>query len=107
MVRSESALLLDMNVVRIVHLDFWAHRNYPIGVLYDVFCFNSPLPWTLTIHFEDYPERELIHCPSKDAVKSHFMSLIKEADALKHKGHVINSMQEKEHQQLWLGFQNG
>ena len=35
------------------------------------------------------------------------MSGIKEADALKHKGHVINSMQEKDHQQLWLGFQNG
>lgn len=35
------------------------------------------------------------------------MSCIKEADALKHKGQVINDMQKKDHKQLWMGLQNG
>lgn len=43
----------------------------------------------------------------REAVKSHFMSTIKEADALKHRSQVISIMQEKEHNQLWLGLQNG
>lgn len=34
------------------------------------------------------------------------MATIKEADYLKHKSQVINSMQKKEHNQLWLGLQN-
>jgi len=59
------------------------------------------------VRFEDYPETKILRCASKDAIRSQFMSAIKEADALKHKGQVINNMQEKDHHQLWLGFQNG
>lgn len=35
------------------------------------------------------------------------MSTVKEADALKHRGQIISTMQKKEHTQLWLGLQNG
>ena len=35
------------------------------------------------------------------------MSMVKEADSLKHRAQVINSMQKKDHKQLWLGLQNG
>ena len=35
------------------------------------------------------------------------MSMVKEADALKHRGQVINSMQKKDHRQLWMGLLNG
>lgn len=35
------------------------------------------------------------------------MSSIKEADVLKHRGQVISGMQKKDHNQLWLGLQNG
>lgn len=35
------------------------------------------------------------------------MSTLKEADALKHKGQVMNTMQKRDHNQLWLGLQNG
>jgi len=80
--------------------------NYPIGLWYDVNVTDNVLPWKITVHFENYPEKEILHCPSKDAIRSHFMSAIKEADALKHKGQVINSMQEKDHHQLWNGFLN-
>uniref|UniRef100_A0A3Q2HL34 Autophagy protein 5 n=1 Tax=Equus caballus TaxID=9796 RepID=A0A3Q2HL34_HORSE len=53
-----------------------------------------------------FPEKDLLHCPSKDAVEAHFMSCVKEADALKHKSQVINEMQKKDHKQLWMGLQN-
>ncbi|KAG9342721.1 hypothetical protein JZ751_015583 [Albula glossodonta] len=57
--------------------------------------------------FYDFPERDLLHCPSNSVIEAHFMSSIKEADALKHKGQVVNEMQKKDHKQLWMGLQNG
>ena len=57
--------------------------------------------------FQNFPEEELLRCPSKEAVESHYMSTVKEADSLKHRCHVINGMQKKDHKQLWLGLQNG
>lgn len=42
---------------------------------------------------------------SKDVIEAHFMSCVKEADALKHKSQVINEMQKKDHKQLWMEFQ--
>jgi autophagy-related protein 5 len=35
------------------------------------------------------------------------MGTVKEADALKHRGQIINSMQKKDHKQLWTGLQSG
>lgn len=43
----------------------------------------------------------------REAVESHFMACIKEADVLKHRSQVVSSMQKKDHTQLWLGLQNG
>ncbi|CAB1334325.1 unnamed protein product [Coregonus sp. 'balchen'] len=63
--------------------------HYPIGLLFDLHASNTALPWSITVHF-----------------KAHFMSSIKEADALKHKSQVINDMQKKDHKQLWMGLQN-
>ncbi|GAB1295080.1 Autophagy protein 5 [Apodemus speciosus] len=60
---------------------------------------GTPLKWS-------FPEKDLLHCPSKDVVEAHFMSCMKEADALKHKSQVINEMQKKDHKQLWMGLQN-
>lgn len=42
----------------------------------------------------------------RDVVESHFLSILKEADFLKHKGQVISQMQKKDHKQLFLGLQN-
>ncbi|XP_044613175.1 autophagy protein 5 isoform X3 [Equus asinus] len=56
--------------------------------------------------YYSFPEKDLLHCPSKDAIEAHFMSCVKEADALKHKSQVINEMQKKDHKQLWMGLQN-
>ncbi|XP_021948161.1 autophagy protein 5 isoform X1 [Folsomia candida] len=79
--------------------------NHPIGLWFDLFS-DGILPWSISIHFDKFPEQNVCRCPCKDAIRSQFMSVLKEADALKHKGQVINSMQEKDHNQLWLGFQN-
>jgi hypothetical protein len=56
---------------------------------------------------QNFPERDLLHCLSNSVIEAHFMSCIKEADALKHKSQVINDMQKKDHKQLWMGLQNG
>jgi len=44
---------------------------------------------------------------TREAVESHFMSCVKEADVLKHRSQVVSNMQKKDHNQLWLGLQNG
>ncbi|XP_078062659.1 autophagy protein 5-like, partial [Mustelus asterias] len=80
--------------------------HYPIGLLFDLHATNTALPWNIIVHFKNFPETELLHCLTKDAVEAHFMSCIKEADALKHKSQVINEMQKKDHKQLWMGLQN-
>ncbi|XP_064804351.1 autophagy protein 5-like isoform X2 [Oncorhynchus masou masou] len=80
--------------------------HYPIGLLFDLHASNTALPWSITVHFKNFPERDLLHCPSNSVIEAHFMSSIKEADALKHKSQVINDMQKKDHKQLWMGLQN-
>lgn len=80
--------------------------HYPIGVLYDIYCPDNQLPWSITVHFEKFPENELLHCTCREAVESHYMSCLKEADVLKHRNQRVSSMQKKDHNQLWLGLQN-
>ncbi|XP_077455759.1 autophagy protein 5 [Stigmatopora argus] len=80
--------------------------HYPIGVLFDLHAANSVLPWSITVHFKNFPSQDLLHCSSSSIVEAHFMSGIKEADALKHKSQVVNDMQKKDHKQLWMGLQN-
>ena len=94
--------------------------HYPVGLLWDMFgddherreeekqsssC-NLRLPWTITIHFQDFPEDELIRCSSRSAFESLFMSAIKEADTLKHRGDVMANLQKKDHNMLWTGLLN-
>lgn len=79
--------------------------HYPVGLLYDFYGADSKLPWNVTVHFQNFPESELIHCPNKQAVQSHFMATVKEASALKHKTQVVQSMVPKEHKELWQGLE--
>ncbi|XP_005186612.1 autophagy protein 5 [Musca domestica] len=80
--------------------------HYPIGILYDLFQEEGSQPWCLTIHFSKFPEDSLVKFETKDLLESYFMSCLKEADVLKHRGQVISSMQKKEHNQLWIGLVN-
>ncbi|XP_068615754.1 autophagy protein 5, partial [Brachionichthys hirsutus] len=80
--------------------------HYPVGVLFDLHASSTVLPWSVAVHFKNFPDRDLLHCPSNSVIEAHFMSCIKEADALKHKSQVVNDMQKKDHKQLWMGLQN-
>lgn len=44
---------------------------------------------------------------TREVVEAHFLSCLKEADVLKHRGQVMSAMQKKDHNQLWLGLVNG
>lgn len=85
--------------------------HYPIGVLYDLYASSlptaaatstaSPLPWQIIVHLSKFPENELIRFPDIESIESHYMTTLKEADALKHKGQIIGDMQKRDHKQLW------
>lgn len=104
--------------IRHVHADYqqnemWLEYNgqplkwhYPIGVLFDLYAFDVVLPWSVVVHFQKFPDNELLRCSGKEAAEAYFMTTVKEADALKHRGQVISSMQKRDHNQLWLGLQN-
>uniref|UniRef100_A0A1B0DG14 Autophagy protein 5 n=1 Tax=Phlebotomus papatasi TaxID=29031 RepID=A0A1B0DG14_PHLPP len=64
------------------------------------------LPWSVTIHFGNLPGEFVFKCPTKEVVEAHFMSCLKEADHLKHRGQIVSAMQKKDHTQLWLGLVN-
>lgn len=45
--------------------NFQLCRNNPIGVLYDFFTTSDnqvDLPWQITVHFDNFPEDQLIRC---------------------------------------------
>ena len=80
--------------------------HYPIGVLYDLYTStlantSTQLPWQIIVHLSKFPENELIRFPEKESIEAHYMSTLKEADALKHKGQIIGDMQKRDHKQLW------
>ena len=44
---------------------FMFGRHYPIGVLFDMYASDIQLPWNITVHFDKFPEEELLHCPCR------------------------------------------
>lgn len=48
----------------------------------------------------------LFICACRELLESHYLSCLKEADVLKHRGLVISAMQKKDHNQLWQGLIN-
>jgi len=84
--------------------------NYQVGLLFDLhgnegIGSSVNIPWLLNVHFENYPS-DMLQYTSKDMIEAYFMSTVKEADAIKHKGKIINEMLKKDHKQLWNGVQN-
>uniref|UniRef100_A0A0N5ARF7 Autophagy protein 5 n=1 Tax=Syphacia muris TaxID=451379 RepID=A0A0N5ARF7_9BILA len=78
--------------------------HYPVGVLYDLLKSDEKLPWTITVRVTDFP-KELIRW-SRDSMESSFIQSIKEADYLRHKAEVVNSMTPEEYRKLWNGLVN-
>lgn len=80
--------------------------HYPVGLSWDLFGSTYDLPWKLILHFSEFPAKELVRCNTKASIETNFMSSLKEADALKHKGAVIKNMVKKDHNQLWSSLVN-
>lgn len=82
--------------------------HYPIGVLIDtLFTEKTTNVVDINVHFHDFPECSLLHLKNIDAMESCFMSTLKEADNLKHRGQVINNMNRSQHKQLWNSLRAG
>lgn len=77
--------------------------HYPLGVLFDLHS-SLNLPWQIIVHLNEFPEKDLIRFPDKQSIEAYFMSMLKEADALKHKGQIMGEMQQREHKQLWIAL---
>uniref|UniRef100_A0A914X3Q0 Autophagy protein 5 n=1 Tax=Plectus sambesii TaxID=2011161 RepID=A0A914X3Q0_9BILA len=80
--------------------------HYPVGVLFDLHKTDDVLPWQITVHLKKFPEDDIIRCAGRDALESMFMQSLKEADQLKHRGEIVNTMQKRDHKQLWNGLVN-
>uniref|UniRef100_T1JM08 Autophagy protein 5 n=1 Tax=Strigamia maritima TaxID=126957 RepID=T1JM08_STRMM len=78
--------------------------HYPIGVLFDLLAYDVVLPWNLTVRYQNFPDDESLKLSTDAAVESFFMSTVKEANALKHRMQIMNDMQKKDYNQLWLGL---
>ncbi|KAG0192479.1 autophagy protein 5 [Apophysomyces sp. BC1034] len=81
--------------------------HYPIGLLYDMYRLDEsesapPLPWDLTIHVQNFPTEKLLRRPSVETAQDMFMSMIKEADFLRHgtTKRVMN-LSKRDQTQLW------
>ena len=75
--------------------------HYPVGVLYDLYGRGSRLPWNITVHFKNFPADDILHCSGKEALESYFKSKIKEADFIKHRSEIIQSLIPQEFALLW------
>eukprot|EP00128_Syssomonas_multiformis_P006509 Colp12_sorted_trinity150504_noHs@32804 len=84
--------------------------HFPVGLLFDLLgpSVSGSLPWHIFVHFDNYPENELLHSTGSDALESYYMSTLKEADCIRH-GSVknVSSLQKLEQKQLWNGLKNG
>ena len=54
-----------------------------------------------------WPQRSVLHQTLSCVTSFLSFVLLLQADNLKHRSQVINSMQKKDHKQLWLGLSNG
>ncbi|VDP07226.1 unnamed protein product [Soboliphyme baturini] len=79
--------------------------HYPVGVLYDLRRpdeTDDALPW----HVTDFPENEILHFSTKEAIEAYFFQTVKEADQLKHRGEIISKMQKMEQKSMWNALLN-
>nr|AWD06774.1 Atg5 [Dugesia japonica] len=77
--------------------------HYPVGLLYDC-ASNQSLPWSITVHFSNFPSDKLIDLSKEENLESHFIYTVKEADYLKSRGLLIQSFQQKEMESIWAGL---
>ncbi|KAI8994469.1 autophagy protein Apg5-domain-containing protein [Pilobolus umbonatus] len=75
--------------------------HYPLALLHDI---HSPpnMPWSITLHFNNLPTDILLKDPTMDNMQDVFMSMIKEADYLRHGStKKVMNMSKRDQTQLW------
>ncbi|KAL0074049.1 autophagy protein Apg5-domain-containing protein [Phycomyces blakesleeanus] len=92
--------------------------HFPIGLLYDLYNFpisqvptfgeKASLPWRINIHFDEFPIDKILRNPTLDTTQDMFMSMLKEADFLRHgtTKRVMN-MSKRDQTQLWQSLVQG
>lgn len=77
--------------------------HYPIGLLHDLLQEVS-LPWSISVHVRDYPTAKLLRGSAQDM----FMSMIKEADFVRHGStKKVMNLSKKDHSLLWQSLGSG
>lgn len=100
--------------------------HYPVGLLFDLYAGadpasksnsrsdeplenGSPIPWRLTVHFNDWPVEDLVRLdPDGMVMNDAFINSVKEADFLRNgtaKG--IMSLSKEDSSGLWKAVENG
>ncbi|KAF3482949.1 autophagy protein [Arthroderma uncinatum] len=106
--------------------------HYPVGLLYDLYAGAQPgastpstaakeqdadndgayvsretLPWKLTLHFQDWPDQELVSLDEEERVMhDFFMNSVKEADFVRNgTGKSIMALSREDSKKLWTSIQ--
>ncbi|KAI9492838.1 autophagy protein Apg5-domain-containing protein [Zychaea mexicana] len=94
--------------IDLTHTDVWYDYqgeplkwHYPIGLLYDM-SGSKDRPWHITVHFQNFPTDKLLMTPSVEATQNMFMSMVKQADFIRHGStkRVMN-LSKNDQSQLW------
>ncbi|KAI9351909.1 putative autophagy protein [Pilaira anomala] len=76
--------------------------HYPIGLLFDLYSNLDSLPWSLTLCFKDLPTDILLLKPTPETMQDMFMSMVKEADFLRHgTTKKVMNLSKRDQSQLW------
>eukprot|EP00003_Mantamonas_plastica_P017779 TRINITY_DN2934_c2_g1_i3.p1 TRINITY_DN2934_c2_g1~~TRINITY_DN2934_c2_g1_i3.p1 ORF type:complete len:193 (-),score=36.78 TRINITY_DN2934_c2_g1_i3:357-935(-) len=96
--------------------DMWVEYNgmalkwhIPIGVSFDMFAQTDEtaagVPWEVFIHFQSYPENELLADPSLKNLLWHYTSTLKEADFIKNGScRKVMGLSKSDQESLWEGL---
>lgn len=84
------------------------HR--PFGVLFDLYtdptC-QSRIPWEIRVHFQEFPEKQLLPCDNLSIVEAHYMNTLKQAFfAMYGSVKYIMEMPQALQAQLWTGVRS-
>ncbi|KAM5472417.1 autophagy protein 5 [Microsporum audouinii] len=104
--------------------------HYPVGLLYDLYAGAGPsasiysakgqdddrdlnhlsqgiLPWKLTLHFQNWPDQELVSLDAEERVMhDFFMNSVKEADFVRNgTGKSIMALSREDSKKLWASIQ--
>jgi len=72
-------------------------------------CFGTPLelPWSLTVHFQGFPNEQILRCSTEEIVKRHFTNVLKEANYVVHGDcSKVYGLSVSETNDLWEGLKN-